>query len=54
MQIYVPWNLSDVSSSFQPVHDGGPYHVETSPLICTAISWIGFYLIGTSFMKELM
>ena len=30
-------------------HEGGPYHIETSPLICRAIS----YIIGTSVMKEL-
>ena len=27
-------------------HDGGPYHIETSPLICS-----GFYMIATSIMK---
>ena len=30
-------------------HDGGPYHIETSPLICRA----SFFMIGTSVMKEL-
>ena len=34
-------------------HDGGPYHIETSPLICSANQWSGFYMIGTSVMKEL-
>ena len=29
-------------------HDVGPYHIETSP----AIQCIGFYMIGTSVMKE--
>ena len=24
-------------------HDEGPYHIETSPLICSANQWIGFY-----------
>ena len=33
--------------------DGGPYHVETSLLICSANQWSGFYMIGTSVMKEL-
>ena len=28
-------------------HDGGPYHIENSPLIC-------FYMIGTSVVKELI
>ena len=32
---------------------GGPYHIETSPLICSANQWSGFYMIGTSVMKEL-
>ena len=32
---------------------GGPYHAETSPLICSANSWTHFYMIGTSSMKEL-
>ena len=35
-------------------HDGGPYHIETIPLICRANQWNGFYMIGTSVMKELM
>ena len=30
-------------------HDGGRYHIETSPLICGA----GFYMITASAMKEL-
>ena len=34
-------------------HDGGPYHLETSPLICRANQWTGFYMPGTSIMKEL-
>ena len=34
-------------------HDGGPYHVETRPLICIANQCTGFYMMGTSFMKEL-
>ena len=33
---------------------GGPYHIETSPLICIANQWIGFYMIGTSVRKKLM
>ena len=31
----------------------GPYHIETSPVICSANQWTGFYMIGTSVMKEL-
>ena len=34
-------------------HDVDPYHIETSPLICRANQWTGFYMIGTSVMKEL-
>ena len=34
-------------------HDGGRYHVETSPLICSANRWTGFYMITASVMKEL-
>ena len=34
-------------------HDGGRYHIETSPLICGANHWTGFYMITVSVMKEL-
>ena len=34
-------------------HDEGPYHIETSRLICTVNQWTGSYIIGTSVMKEL-
>ena len=34
-------------------HDGGRYHIETSPLICPANQWTGFYMITASVMKEL-
>ena len=33
-------------------HDGGPYHIEISPLICRANQWTSFYMIGTSIMKD--
>ena len=29
------------------------HHIETSPLICRTNQWTGFYMIGTSVMKEL-
>ena len=32
-------------------HDGVPYHIETSPVICRANQWTGFYMIGNSVMK---
>ena len=34
-------------------HDGGPYYIETSPLICSANQWTDFYMITASIMKEL-
>ena len=34
-------------------HDGGHYHIEISPLVCSANHWTGFYVIETSVMKEL-
>ena len=37
----------------QLFHDGGPYHIQTSPLICSANQWNGFYIIGTSVMNEI-
>ena len=33
--------------------DRGPSHIETSPRICRANQWTGFYIIGTSIMNEL-
>ena len=38
----------------QLFHDGGRYHIETSPLICRANHWAGFYMITASVMKELI
>ena len=35
------------------LHDGFLCHIESSPLICRANQWTGFYMIGTSVMKEL-
>ena len=32
---------------------GGPYHIDTSPLICTANQWTGLHMIRTFVMKEL-
>ena len=37
----------------QVFSDRGPYRIETSPLICRADQWTGFYMIGISVMKEL-
>ena len=33
-------------------HDGGSYHIETSPLICSTNQWIGFCMIGIFAMME--
>ena len=33
--------------------EGGPYHIETSPLICSANKRTGFYMIVTSITEEL-
>ena len=38
---------------FKPFHDRGRYHIETSPLICSANQWTGFYMITASVMKGL-
>ena len=34
-------------------YDGGPYHIETSLLIYRTNKWTGFYMVGTSVMKDL-
>ena len=36
------------------IFDGGLYRIETSPLICTANQWTGFYVTGTFVIKELI
>ena len=38
---------------FNSFMDGGRYHIETSPLICSASQWTGFYMITTPVMKKL-
>ena len=38
----------------KPFHDGGRYHIETSPLICRVNQWTGFYMITPSVMKGLL
>ena len=43
-----------VLGCYKLFHDGGFYHIETSPLTCKANQWTGFYMIGTSVMKELL
>ena len=38
--------------NYELFHDGGSYHIETSPLICSAYLWTGFCMIITSVMKN--
>ena len=38
----------------QPFHDGDRYLIKTSPLICGANQWTGFYMITASVMKGLI
>ena len=47
---FSPDQLCNTSKLF---HAGDPYHIETSPFICRANQWTGFYVIGTSVMEEL-
>ena len=47
------WLQIEFFNFFKIFHYGGPYHIETSPLICRANQWTGFYMIRTSVMKEL-
>ena len=57
IQDWTEWNLcKTVFKKFEVMvfHDGGCYHIETSPLICcSANQWTGFYMIPVSIMKEL-
>ena len=40
--------------TFTFFHDEGPYGIETSPLICRANHYTGFYMVSTSVMKEVI
>ena len=42
-----------IHETYELFHDGGRYHIETSPLICKTNQWTGFYMIMASVMKEL-
>ena len=46
-------HLHETHVVHQHFHDGGPYHIQTSPLVCRANQWTGFNMIWTSVMKEL-
>ena len=37
----------------QLFNDGGLYHIEPSPLICSANQWTGLYMITASVLKRL-
>ena len=39
---------------FEPFHNGGRYHIETSPLTCGTNQWTGFYMIIVFVMKRLI
>ena len=66
MYTYLDKNFSLLRSSFSfsssskrkeifaqlTLHEG-PYHTETSPLICRSNQWTGFYMTGTFVIKEL-
>ena len=43
-----------IIEGFLLIHDGGPYHIETSPFICPENQWTGFCMIATFIMKELV
>ena len=44
---------SNGSTCLQLFHERGLYHIESSPLICTANQCSGFYMVGTPAMKNL-
>ena len=45
--------MLQLKATYYLFHDGGSYHIETSPLNCIANQWTGFYMVGTSVMKKL-
>ena len=49
------WKMSaqNITVSLTFLHDGNPYHIETSPLSCFANQWTGFGITRTSVVKEL-
>ena len=49
INLYDPFMTEAVMT--EPFHDGGRYHIETSPLICAANQWTGFYVITAYVMK---
>ena len=45
--------LNSLTFIYALFHDRDPFHIETGPLISSANQWTGFYMIGTSVLKEL-
>ena len=45
--------IVDKVVSFKEVKDGGRFHIETSPFICSANQWTGFHMITVPVIKGL-
>ena len=45
------FSFSNLQKKYFDSYDGDPYHIETSPLICSENQWTVFYVIWTSVMK---
>ena len=46
--------MEQYSKYYYLFQDGGRYHIETNPLICSANQWTGFYMITASVLKGLI
>ena len=53
-RIHEMFETRDSTKCLLLFHDGGRYHIETSPLFCSASQWTAFYMITASVMKELI
>ena len=47
------WFVQDNFVFIWRFNDGGQRHIKTSPLICRANQWTGYYMISASVVKEL-
>ena len=47
------WCIKRFYEGLQLFHDGGRYHIETSPFICSANQWTSLCMITASVMKGL-
>ena len=45
--------MEQYSKYYYLFQDGGRYHIETNPLICSANQWTGFYMITGPVLKKL-